>query len=446
MSWLPGEEQEHAYPWSFRWVRREYVLLTSQELAKIREGMAERLPLHFKDQEDWWKPLPFRTYLVPVPQGKKKEIYDPLQYVNQPGYTKEPPYLELAQLDVEDPYKILEFVNRWGLLGLKERYCHWIPYSIVTPTDREIALAYLNATGCDFYDESELWNILKSEHTGKEADPEEDVNVEEGSGLESDIINNDFATIPAGETGSKTDEDLYPTLNLLFQKEAYGFGFQRLTRYQLRNTFFPLFREPGDEFIYGPLASGIRLHLSPTPSVSPEEVMAEFRAFKIENKLPNIEKILTTMKCYIADGVWQYYSEPEDLFIREALEFQSLYSKCNELQERIAAKDNPIEIGKLRLDMTLTFRRKLEGVQPFPIINPETNKWEFGWNIDSLISAFYLMLFLDLTGHRKARICAKCRRPFIAERDDNVYCSQRCQEAAKQSRRRRRLKNQMNRC
>ena len=64
------------------------------------------------------------------------------------------------------------------------------------------------------------------------------------------------------------------------------------------------------------------------------------------------------------------------------------------------------------------------------VLPPSVN---FSWEFDSLLSAMYLMLFLDLTQGKKLRKCAHiyCGRFFIANRDDTKYCSPQCQNRAR---------------
>lgn len=66
------------------------------------------------------------------------------------------------------------------------------------------------------------------------------------------------------------------------------------------------------------------------------------------------------------------------------------------------------------------------------------------WEYDSLLSAMYLMLFLDFLQGRKIRKCGNslCGRFFKANRDDQKYCSPECQNRAKVRRSKKKAKEQ----
>jgi hypothetical protein len=145
---------------------------------------------------------------------------------------------------------------------------------------------------------------------------------------------------------------------------------------------------------------------------------------------------------------WYLYCEPLPLFIKEVERFKSIFTKLLELNEQ---KD---EIERTRdLNYVLFhLRQNLETVHPVPkhskdikvkkgIKNFKDSLID-GWNFPSLLSAYYLMLYLQISGNRKSRLCARkrCRRPFFINRKDNLYCSDACQAAEKTQRQRDYLK------
>jgi hypothetical protein len=92
--------------------------------------------------------------------------------------------------------------------------------------------------------------------------------------------------------------------------------------------------------------------------------------------------------------------------------------------------------------LEVVFNMILEDVRPKLKIG-EQPIWQ--WNFTSLLSAMYLMLFLDFTGSNLPRQCLNksCNNFFKPARDSNVYCRQECQENAKVQRYRDRKKKEV---
>ncbi|HHV62222.1 MAG TPA: hypothetical protein GXX51_06250 [Firmicutes bacterium] len=103
---------------------------------------------------------------------------------------------------------------------------------------------------------------------------------------------------------------------------------------------------------------------------------------------------------------------------------------------RELAKQNPnqaegtIEWGTDLVE--LNFARHLAGVRPFLSLKENAIVWRY----DSLLSCFWLQMFLDLTGRKKVYCCPACGLYFIAIKRNQVYCSDLCRERMKKRRQR----------
>lgn len=64
----------------------------------------------------------------------------------------------------------------------------------------------------------------------------------------------------------------------------------------------------------------------------------------------------------------------------------------------------------------------------------------FSWRCDSLISAMYLMMYLDYQSPFMNKTCEFCGKFYLSTRSNAEYCSKKCQEAEKQRRHRRKNK------
>lgn len=72
----------------------------------------------------------------------------------------------------------------------------------------------------------------------------------------------------------------------------------------------------------------------------------------------------------------------------------------------------------------------------FPSLNYENNSYNLSWNFSNLISAMYFMLSLDLSANKVPLQCSNplCKRFFIPNKTGALYCSDTCQNRAKQQR------------
>ena len=86
-------------------------------------------------------------------------------------------------------------------------------------------------------------------------------------------------------------------------------------------------------------------------------------------------------------------------------------------------------------NMVIYFNRFLEGVHP---VLRHDGEYTLTWNFPSLLSAMYFMLALDLKDNITPTQCSNhlCGRYFVAKRKRALYCSDTCQNRAKQQRHR----------
>lgn len=121
--------------------------------------------------------------------------------------------------------------------------------------------------------------------------------------------------------------------------------------------------------------------------------------------------------------------ESVEQFGRAVAWFRSTYVLASRYTARLS---HPEEIAKLESNLALY----VNTVRPNPVFHGDLQhgRWAWEWHFPSLLAAAYMMLFLDLIGGRNLRFCADeaCRKPFVADRSDKLYCSPKCLNRAKQ--------------
>ena len=85
--------------------------------------------------------------------------------------------------------------------------------------------------------------------------------------------------------------------------------------------------------------------------------------------------------------------------------------------------------------LNIVFLRNLFGISLHTFWDQKNKHWLSRWILPSLLSAFYLMLSLDLQGQAIHRQCPLnnygCDTFFVTTRQRAIYCSERCQKRAK---------------
>jgi len=378
------EEQKHAYPWEMAWPKMNYFIASSEYVFKLRRGIANRTP-SLKKLTDYELKPQFDKYILSIPGDHHNPIkrYDPLSSFVQAPPSKEPPYIGLAKLDLNDEQEILNFVCRNGLLGILFHKYKYIAFTGPYISEKE--------------NDQQPDNIDKETQskTEEEFDYLENISFRFRKGnLQSKDIRT-FDVEPCFEDG------------LWFGYEEDGISLFPMSTKQINDHFFPLCGDP-----YEPVS--IRTN-------------------------PDVWRLLEYIageKESIPNDRWLYiYAEPLELFRKEAGLFIDTYRK--------AAKFDKTQIEKLKIDRDTyslfgDFSKNLKHIHPRPKFTKDDDFLGYGWEVPSLLSTYYLMLYLDLTNNRTARFCAyrKCNRPYIAVRNDNIFCTPRCQDNAKKDRRR----------
>lgn len=85
----------------------------------------------------------------------------------------------------------------------------------------------------------------------------------------------------------------------------------------------------------------------------------------------------------------------------------------------------------------------LDGISP--IVERANNSFDIRWKFDSLLSAFYLMLAMDIAATHIPILCQnpRCSNFFIPYCESASYCSPECQNRAKQQRHRKKVKQKL---
>lgn len=138
--------------------------------------------------------------------------------------------------------------------------------------------------------------------------------------------------------------------------------------------------------------------------------------------------------------------QPVEEFSLAAEEFRRVYLAATHLADgRISeACPSAASSGEAAWLQTM-LAEHMRGVQPVPRLKgeaeaeaecsmPGASGWALDWELPSLLSGAYLLLFLDLKEGYRARLCANetCGRPFTTDRSDRIYCTARCSDNQKQ--------------
>lgn len=140
---------------------------------------------------------------------------------------------------------------------------------------------------------------------------------------------------------------------------------------------------------------------------------------------------------------WDYMCEPLDEFRKAVSEFQTTYRICSEWSTGSRPRYLIWQIDR-------QFQRHFQQVHPYPF-HPQNEAiettlldeagdqttdepWRIAWAFPTLLSAAYMMLFLEFTGNSRLSYCANntCSRPMVAQHPSRIYCSDSCQNVVKQ--------------
>jgi hypothetical protein len=118
------------------------------------------------------------------------------------------------------------------------------------------------------------------------------------------------------------------------------------------------------------------------------------------------------------------YREPLDAFIMAAKRFQEFIRLLNGTPNNKSEAQDIANYYLLDCHPVAWYAAKPE------------ESWKSHWQIPSLLHACYLLTLFDLCALRSYRVCKHkpCSRIYLAKRDNQLYCSDNCQNNAKQYR------------
>lgn len=393
-----------AYPWGMNWPKMKYTIVDKKDMLNWRKQLAKSYekksgnppPRQLKDNEI---ELPYSDYIVPLPFDRSKNqpnFYDPLEGFVGMHMTKEPPYLDIVKLNLDDSEAVLDYINEHGLLGI---FFHRFDY---------YAIEY----------------------------PEPD--------LDATDIDVEFTfTDQKKRTETITIDALW---GIWMGRSDYKYQAYPATNKYINDRFFPLledFYEP--RFMTPYRKEDIEKAKIITKSKGKVTTLDETKPVPLE-----IKKIMDILdkgdnnqaleKVHFENMWFWSYCEPLELYIDEAKKFQALFADVEKINNILREKkkgDLDHADQALLYKIITAVKRNAQNISPRPKYDVNKRAMIASWEVPSLLSAYYLMLYLDLVSSRNAKICQndRCNRPFIAEREDNIYCGPLCKDAAKKRRR-----------
>ena len=374
--------RESAYPWKITWPKLKYKIVDKDTMLSYRKilarFMADQIP-HLKNIAEEELQLPYDQYLVP------KHLFDGS---NPLGNDFQPP--------VYDPFEIFN----------------------ETPSNKRVDLPYADFSTLDVNDSEAIVNFANKHgligiffhryHYLPLVNP--------ANGTDSnDTAEATFLFANKKNVKRKGKIHLPASRGLWFSKPVDKEGLIPMDIKQINDTFFPFQLDP-----YEAVDISLKYYDKLTP-------------------LPANLNFDTPINW------WYIYCEPLPLFIREVERFKDTLFKLIELGEQQDEKERKRKLSHVLFHL----KQNLEKVHPTPSYsnNVEVDKSHKGgltegWNFPSLLSAYYLMLYLQISGNRESRLCARkrCNRPFFINRKDNYHCSDECQASEKTQRQRDKLK------
>jgi len=432
-------KREKAHPWELEWAKMKYTIAYGDDMLGARRNVIKSYensvnppPTKLKEKEIL---LPYSDYIVPTPyndyENNKPQFYNPFEKfmkknksigeIRDEYYEKEyedqdedfdegnikikrdysnikfPPYTDLANLNIEDDNEILKFVSENGLLGIFFHRYDYV-FSVAPKPNFKTKKDY------EVYD---LQTTYKYKY-----------------------INND-------KTGN-FKVDVTGLYGLWYSELDYKDMVAPVTEKQINDVFFPLIENPYEtQFM-----SHEMFDLQEESGINQ---ITESRLYLEIDEMPEggMKKMLESLRSKGEDATdyekappssWHYtYCEPLDLFKSEAKKFQTL---CRNIaKQKYLDNKKPLteDENKLVYNNIVELKKNLRKVNPKPFFNLRTRTIDFNWKVPSLLSAYYLMLFLNITGNLNTKECARtdCSNIFIATKNHYKYCDKGCLEVQK---------------
>ncbi|MDP2898367.1 MAG: hypothetical protein Q8Q12_17655 [bacterium] len=367
-----------------------------------------------------------------VPDGPEQKSYNPFEQYY--GKSNEPPYRELANLKKENLEQVCAFVNKHGLLGLfqynmvQSRYVpdsrgwvlplHEPPFGyaeVVEGPGYRYVVEPQHAQYPDGWLEDELVNqgFHVSGHD-KYGDPmwlEDESEIEHAT---EELLQEERENALRYWTGKGRSRGIVMVRGLA------GFEEKSLMDYYCR--FFPQ--------LAGGWSPVLRNPKHPEVKVTDDGELRSAVSF------PSIH----------SPEVWAHMCENVYEFGNEVRVFRDTLSLVRRLQNKTTSES---ERATLEQVLRQRFSHALAGVRPAfraaasgaaergkrtAAHRPFTDSWFY----PSLLSAYYMMLYLDVIEGRLIRECPRCRELFVSDLEGKAYCSSDCQTYAKLKRSRKR--------
>ncbi len=372
--------RDTAFPWAIDWSVLKYKVVGRDKIIIRRKKQFEFLETsipHLKNLPEKELQLPYEKYIVP-------ELL--LGSTNTDS--------------LDDNYQPKTIYNPFDAFNkIPKRKRTDLPYADLFSLDVEDESAII-----DFVNKHGLLGIFFHRYKNLPL-----VNIAEGYD-ENDTIKATFQFINEGVKGRNKKVELTADCGLWVGKPKDKEGLIPVSLKQINDTYFPFQFDPYD---YGDFSLTYYGEI-------------DFRLAIMDNKNP-------------VDW-WGFYCEPLPLFIKEAKMFKDISSTIHRLDEL----EDEVELKRYLSKIIFQLRKNLEDTHPTIKYNEDgegkerknlqrlVNTWEF----PSLISAYYLMLYLKISENRQTQLCARerCRRPFFKGRSDNYYCSETCQANEKSQR------------
>jgi hypothetical protein len=134
------------------------------------------------------------------------------------------------------------------------------------------------------------------------------------------------------------------------------------------------------------------------------------------------------------------HCEPLELFRRATEQYQATVKRLVDINEGKITHEriiDPANADKIRWELCdiamdaqwegglLLLDGCRPGISPRPVYDKDKISWVLGWQTRSLLDACRFSLILTLTqqDHAGLKRCARCNKPFLAETEQDVYCS-----------------------
>lgn len=357
-----------------------------------------------------------------------------------------PPYMQLANLDLEDPGEVVRWCSRYGLLGillqqtLEVRFWpRWEPLGWMDEAlpDGEIAprQSWYDRVGgawresitqpsvvTDSCDSIQQIEYMESAQHRTEGDA---LNVSDFESIRSSSQDAGRTLLPVGVRGQNlsgrpVEEGLVEGWAQFF---PYRCGVSAWVRHRMTNPLAGVVASP---------------HLA-SPDYWSARVPDHAAAAKIERRL---ERRPYPMPC--TEEFCREYGEPLDLFRRYAGQVRrtvAMWQSISSLTSRreVEGVSSDYSTGSWGVEFN-RFQVALQTVHPVAALElKEQARWSPRWLYPSLYAALHLMMYQDFPlGGRLVKQCQKdgCPKRFATDRAWHKYCSPQCKWAARKRRQR----------